>query len=288
MKTFLSVLTTLMLATSASAQTVLVNAWETGADFLQPESISYHSDSKSLFVSNVNGNPNDADGNGFISQVALDGDMLEQHWIDGLDAPKGMAISGNTLYVADIDKLVEIDINNQRIVRSYPATGAKFLNDVTIDKSGNVYVSDMMTNRIYRLSAGKFEIWMETAELEAPNGLLVEQDKLVVGSWGNMTEGFATDVPGHLKQIDIASKKLISLGDATPVGNLDGVEADGHGNYLVTDWMNGRLLLIQANGKSKTLLVLEQGSADHTVLPEFDLVIIPMMMTNQLKAFRVK
>jgi sugar lactone lactonase YvrE len=102
-----------------------------------------------------------------------------------------------------------------------------------------------------------------------------------------MTDGFATEVPGHLKTIDLDSRDIQSLGDGTSVGNLDGVEADGRGNYLVTDWMNGRLLLISPNGSSETLIEFEQGSADHTVMPEKNLVIIPMMMQNDVVAFRI-
>jgi sugar lactone lactonase YvrE len=189
--------------------------------------------------------------------------------------------------VADLNELVEINIKQKSVVRRYPADGAKFLNDVSLDREGRVYVSDMMTNRIYRLADGEFKLWMDDPNLEAPNGLLVENNKLIVGSWGNMVDGFATDVPGHLKVIDLETRAIESLGDGSPVGNLDGVEADGKGNYLVTDWMKGRLLLITDTGSSQTLIEFEQGSADHTVMPEKNLVIVPMMLENQVSAFRI-
>jgi hypothetical protein len=59
----------------------------------------------------------------------------------------------------------------------------------------------------------------------------------VVGSWGEMTDRFETEVPGHLKVVDFETMEVQSLGDGTPVGNLDRVEPDGPGNYLVSDWM---------------------------------------------------
>lgn len=285
---FIMAITTLLPSFSASATPVLTPAWSTPAQFNQPESVIYDANKKMLYLSNINGDGTEHDGNGYIAQLALDGTLIKQEWVKGLDAPKGMAIVGDKLYVADIDQLVVIDINAAKISQRYPAPGAVFLNDVAADNKGNVYVSDMMTNTIHRLAEGQFDVWIKDPALQSPNGLLVEQDQLIVGSWGNITEGFATAIPGHLKIIDINSKEIKSLGDQTPAGNLDGVEANGDGNYLVTDWMAGKLLHISPTGTSTTLLVLEQGSADHAVLLDQSLVIIPMMLTNKVLAYEIQ
>jgi len=280
---FLTLLSTIVLA----ADPILVPAWQT-TPFEQPESVVYDNQNDVLYVSNVNGDGMTVDGNGYISTLSLSGDVIEQHWVTGLDAPKGMTIVGNNLYVADIKKLVVIDIPTKTIKQRYFAIDAKFLNDVAADKEGNVYVSGFLTNSIYRLSGSSFNIWLKNEQLEVPNGLLVEGDQLLVGSWGVMTDGFATEVSGHLKTVDIASKKITSLGDQTPAGNLDGVEPDGEGNYYVTDWLNGKLLHIRPTGMSTTLLKLDQGSADQTVLLEQGLVIIPMMLSGNVSAFQIK
>jgi sugar lactone lactonase YvrE len=277
----------LLLAFSAQAETTLTPAWKTGTELRNPESVIYHPGSDALYVSNVNGNPDAVDGNGFISKLSDEGEIKDLHWMDGFNAPKGLALRNDILFVADIDTLIEIDINEKQIIKRYPADGAKFLNDVTIDRDGRVYVSDMMTNRIYRLADGELKLWMADPALESPNGLLAENDQLIIGSWGDMTDGFATDIPGHLKTLNLETRDIQSLGDGSPVGNLDGVEADGNGNYLVTDWMNGRLLLINAVGSSETLIEFEQGSADLTVMPEKNLVIVPMMLQDRVVAFRI-
>jgi sugar lactone lactonase YvrE len=128
---------------------------------------------------------------------------------------------------------------------------------------------------------------MDDPALESPNGLLVEHNNLIVASWGNITNGLETDTPGHLKIIDLITQQMKSLGDQSPIGNLDGIEADGQGNYLVTDWVKGRLLKITPEGRSETLIEFNPGSADHTVMPEKDLVIVPMMMDNIITAFRI-
>lgn len=263
----------------------LENQWETGG-FSNPESVVYDKKANVLYLSNVNGPANEKDGNGYISKVSLDGKILAKEWVTGLNAPKGLAMHGNKLYTADIDTLVEIDIPSATISNRYTVADAKFLNDVAASNTGEIFVSDMMMNRIHSLKDGKFTIWLETPELESPNGLLVQGDNLILGAWGVMTEGFKTDTPGHLKSISLKDKSVKSLGDGSPIGNLDGVEADLDGDYYVTDWMAGKLLHIDKSGKSGELLVLEQGTADLAFIPDMDLILLPMMNSNKLLAYK--
>lgn len=283
---FISV--TLSVTTLAgAATTVLAPLWEV-TGLKNPESVIYDAQRDVLYVSNVDGNPPDQDGNGSIARVSAEGKMLEPEWIGGLNAPKGMALRGATLYVADIDTLVEIDINKGRVTKKYPAAQAKFLNDVTIDRHGNVYVSDMLGNAIYRLADGAFELWLKDDALQFPNGLHAEQGRLVVGAWGVITEGFNTKIPGHLKTVAFQDKRVTGLGPGTPVGNLDGVEADGRGAYYVTDWVAGKLLRIHPSGEAELLLDLAQGSADLTYVQNKHLLLIPMMSDNKLLAFKAR
>ncbi|MFO1351782.1 MAG: SMP-30/gluconolactonase/LRE family protein [Gammaproteobacteria bacterium] len=262
-------------------------AWETPAEFKQPESVVYDAKRKILYVSNINGEAGGVDGNGFISQLGADGKITKLEWVTGLNAPKGMAIHGDKLYVSDITALVEIDIEKGQVSKRYEAPESKFLNDVTADSTGAVYVSDMMTNVIYRLSGDKFESWLKDDKLDNPNGLLAEKDRLVVGAWGKMTDGFKTAVPGHLKTVSLKDKTLGDLGDGKSVGNIDGVESDGKGGYIATDWMAGKLLHIDAKGAATTLAEVGQGSADHTVIPDQNLVLVPRMMNNTVIAYKV-
>lgn len=167
-----------------AAPPILIPAWQTDTVFEQPESVVYDTKRDLLYVSNVNGDPNEVDGNGYISQLSLDGDVINQHFIGDLNAPKGLAIVGDTLYVADINELVEIDVNTQKIIQRYKAPNAQFLNDVVADNNGNIYVSGFLRNSIYRLANGKFELWLQSDQLESPNGLFVKDNQLIVGSWG--------------------------------------------------------------------------------------------------------
>ena len=64
------------------------------------------------------------------------------------------------LFIADVDELVEVDIDTAKIVKKYKASGSVCMNDVTHDKYGNVYVGDTYTDSIYRLNSfGQIPLW---------------------------------------------------------------------------------------------------------------------------------
>ncbi len=288
-KKILSSILLFSLSSTLIAAPTLEKAWETAADFKLPESVVYDTKNNILYVSNANGDPFTKDSNGFVSKVSLDGKIIEQEWVAGMNSPKGMAISEEKLFVSDIDQLVEIEIASGKITNRYDAVGAAFLNDVAVDSKGNVYVSDTFTDTIYRLNKfGQLTTWLYSPALQAPNGLTVEGDQLIVGSWGLPTDGFGADVVGHLKTVSLVSKEINSLGNAKPVGNLDGIEADGHGAYYATDWVAGKLFRIKRDGSFDVLFELSQGSADLGVFPEQKLIVIPMMVDGKLLAFDIK
>lgn len=256
--------------------------WKTDG-FANPESVVYATQQKLLYVSNINGAPDAKDGNGFISQVGLDGHIIKREWLKGLNAPKGMGYYFGMLYVADIDQLIEIDTGNGRIKRRLKAPGAKFLNDVTVGSNGSVYVSDMVTNTIWRLSGAEFTPWLNDAALENPNGLLVDKGQLVVASWGAMKPDFSTETPGYLKTIDLKTKAISARFLPLPLGNLDGLAADGKGGYVVSDFMRGNVFRIGADGQPNLWLQLTTGTADLGAAP--GLIVLPHMQDNTLSAY---
>lgn len=263
-----------------------VKLWELSG-FENPESVLPSADGKVLYVSNVAGAPDQKDGKGFISKISPDGKMVSLKWIEGLNAPKGMAETGGKLYVANIDELVEVDVKDGKIIASHAAAGAKFLNDVVADAQGRVYVSDMVTNRIWRLESGKLDVFIEGPALKNPNGLHLAGDNLIVAAWGVMTDGFATKVPGNLLTVSLADKSIKDLGDGTPIGNLDGLEPLGGGDYLVSDWMAGKVFRIASSGKAEVLLSLSPGTADLGFDPKSRTMFLPMMKDNKVIAYTI-
>ena len=99
-------------------------------------------------------------------QAQADGTIATKSWVKGLNAPTGMALHDRTLYVADVDELVEINVASGEIVKRYPAKGAIFLNDVAVGEDGTVYASDTPMNTIWRLTDGSFEPWFANDVVE--------------------------------------------------------------------------------------------------------------------------
>jgi DNA-binding beta-propeller fold protein YncE len=261
--------------------------WETPAQLKTPESVLYEPTENVLFVSNIDGMPDEKDGQGFISKIsATNGTVIELNWVTGLNAPKGMAVSidSSKLYVSDITDLVEIDIVNGQITNRYNAPGSAFLNDVVSDGQGNFYVSDTGTNATYIFDSSNrssLQIWLQNTELNSPNGLYVDNstNKLVVASLG-----------GSLRLVDLANKTISDLGEQVPIGSLDGIEADTSENlYYVTDWAAGKVYAVNPDGTDfKTLIDLQkQGTADLEFIADKRMVIIPLMQDNKLVAFRI-
>ncbi len=275
-------------ALSTSALADLATKWSL-AGFSHPESVYLDIPQQVLYVSNVNGTPLDKDGNGFISKVTRDGKLITLKWIEGLNAPKGMVMRGHTLYVTDIDKLVEIDTMSGKITNSYPAEGAVFLNDPAVDATGNVYVSDIAKRKIWQLKDGKMSIWFDKEDLMHINGLrVIYGGKLLVAGWGReMNDDGSTKVLGNLMTIDLATKEIKNLGGGQPVGNLDGIGRDAHGNFLVTDFIKGALYRIKKDGTFETLQTLETGSADLDVIDKGHTAIVPRMLKDTVTAYEV-
>lgn len=252
----------------------------------QPESVLFDPERNVLYVSNVDGGPTDKDGKGYIAKLMPDGKAVAAEWVTGLNAPKGLALSGDRLYVADIDRLVVIDIDTGEIAKIYEAPDAKFLNDVVVGKDGRVFVSDTLTDTIYALDGDTFGVWLNSGDLAAPNGLYADNDKLIVASWGKGEMMSAK--PDHLRTVDLDSKEIANLGDGTPIGNLDGLAPDGNGDFLVTDWVAGALFRVEPSGKAEKLLDLNQGTADLFYRHDEKLVMIPFMNDGVLVAYRLE
>lgn len=267
-----------------------VEPWSVSDGIDTPESAYFDAASGFVFVSQVGlrpgGSPLDKDGNGAIAKLTPDGKVIATKWVAGLNSPKGLRSHGGTLWVADVDEMVGIDIASGRIASRIPVPGAKFLNDVATGADGTVYVSDMITSKIHSVRDGRVATIAEGDQLEHPNGLLVDGDSLIVAAWGKPEPDFSTKVPGRLYRLNIATgaKTLIT---PSPLGNLDGLESDGRGGYLVSDWGSGRIYRIGSDGTTRTLMQFKRGAADIAYLPASRTLIVPHMLENRVQAYRL-
>jgi sugar lactone lactonase YvrE len=260
--------------------------WETKQGISNPESVLYDGTNKVLYVSNINGAGDKKDGKGHISILSETGNVLKEKWIKGLNAPKGMRKQGNILWVTDIDEVVKISIEESKILRKIKVKGATFLNDIAIDSSGEVYVSDTLNSRIYIISNNTPSVFVEGKKYASPNGLLVVKDLLYVASWG-LTKDWSTKVPGSLYTISLDDKEVKQI-VKKPFGNLDGLEIDKQGNFLVSDWVAGKIFKVSNKGKIETIYKGKKGLADIGLNPKSGFIFAPMMQDSKILGLKQK
>ncbi|MDX9883521.1 MAG: hypothetical protein RBS73_15790 [Prolixibacteraceae bacterium] len=270
-KTFLAVVLLFPLFHISSGQQ-LVKVWETEPVFRVPESVLYSPESGDIFVSSIEGASNEKDGEGFISIIGTDGKIKNLKWVTGLNAPKGMAVFNGKLYVADLDALIEIEIEEATITNRYPVKEAVFLNDVAVCKNGQVFVSDSRTGKIHVLDKNQIsEVPLEP--IKNANGLYSANGKLYIGS-------------GKIQTMDLESKKLQTLFE--DAGGVDGIELLDDGNFLFSHWA-GRIFMTNENKIIKLLDTSDAGinSADIDFAKGIDLILVPTFRDNRIVAYKL-
>jgi hypothetical protein len=267
--------------------------WTIAAEMAAPESAYYDAASNAVFVSNINGQILDKDGNGYISRLTPDGTVVNAKWATGLNAPKGMRSVGGTLWVSDIDEVVGIAIATGRITSRVRVEGAQFLNDLATAPDGTIYVADSQLSRIYAVKDGVSSIFVEGADaVEQPNGLLVDGTRLLLGTigpagggrGGPRGGGRGAAPSGKLLAFDLKTKAR-TLVTTEPVGGIDGIEPDGRGGYLVTDVFGSRLVHVAPGGAVRTLLTFPQAGADFGYIGARRLAIVPFLFGNAVSAY---
>lgn len=246
--------------------------WETPDTLITNESVLYDEQTGTIYVSNIEGNPLEKDGKGSISIIDKAGNIINQEWITGLNAPKGMGIDNGKLYVTDIDSLIEIDIDSASISNSYPIADAEFLNDVDTH-NGKVYFSDMSTGKVYKLESN--EVTMISEGHTSINGLAVAED-------------------GTLYGLDASGMKVWNADGSTTVINAnitggDGLVLLGDGNFIASRWQ-GEIWFANADGQTLMLDTkdIESNTADIGFIPEDNIVLVPTFFKNKVAAYKLE
>lgn len=256
---------------SNEPQVSLEEVWATDTVLDTPESVYYNEDADILYVSNIVGEPNAKDGEGFISKMSTDGEMIEREWVTGIDAPKGMAMMNGNLYVTNVDELVEINAESGEITNRYKVENAKFLNDpVTVDNK--VLFTDMEDNKIHALEDGNLSVWKESG-LNRPNGLAYNNDKVLVAS--NTLEEVSQD----------GESKVLAEG----IDAGDGIGIVDDNSYLVSNWKGEVYYVTEGEEKVKLLDTKDQNmnTADITYIKDQNLLLVPTFMDNRVVAYKL-
>ncbi len=257
--------------------------WATPDTFLTPESVLKDPNRDVLYVTSFdNGYAQKPGPSGYVSRLSLEGEILDHRWVDSLHAPTGMDTWHDTLFVAEREHLLAVDLTSGEIAGRWRIPDPVFPNDVVIDDEGTVYISDTRTgdwaeSRIYRFREGRFDVFANEG-ISRANGLWIQDGWLLVGSSGD----------GLLKRVELSTGRvetLLSLG----AGIIDGLRVDSRGNYLVSHW-EGQLYRISPLGEVVELLdALPAGwnTADFEYLPEEELILVPTFLDNRVRAIRI-
>ena len=244
---------------------------ETGESLITNESVLYDSESGAIYVSNIEGTPTEKDGKGSISIIDKEGNVINQDFVTGLDAPKGMGIANGNLYVTNIDELVEIDIASASIKNRYPVEGADFLNDVDTH-DGKVYFTDMNTGKVHMLDGGEVSTISEGHE--SINGIAVADDGTIYG----------LDASGLIKWNPDGTTTIVN----SEVTGGDGLVILGDGNFIASRWM-GEIWFVTEGGQTLMLdtKAEESNTADIGFIPEDNLVLVPTFFKNKVAMYKI-
>ena len=258
----------------------LVKQWEIDG-FNMPESIFTSPNHEWIYVSNVNMKG----GVEHISKVSKDGKVIEDKWIDNLSGPCGSDMYQGKLYVADQKFVRIIDIEKGEVIKSLESKTAVSLNDVSISKNGQVFISDVPGGKIYTIKNNQLEIWLDTPEIYHPNGVLVQGEDLIVVDYGKeMNPQSPTNVLGSVYRVNIASKYIKPIPSGHQLGVLDGVVAYKNG-YLVSAPMAKEVYYLTEN--ERTLLKsFPFGPADINI--DGENLYLPYIFGDKIASYKIE
>ncbi|WP_437596814.1 SMP-30/gluconolactonase/LRE family protein [Sorangium sp. So ce590] len=263
--------------------------------FAKPESVLYDADNDRYLVSNINGNPDDKDNNGFISVLSPDGQVTNLKWIEGgkakvkLDAPTGSAIAKGVLYVADLTTVRMFDLKTGAPKGEIAIPGTTLLNDVAAAPDGKVYVSDSgfkigaignleatSSDAMYVIEKGKAKALVKTTDLHMPNGIAWSDKGLVVCSSG-APEVFRLDEKGAKQDATTTA----------PGGRLDGLISLGD-SLLVTSHEASAVLRGKLGGTFEVAIPEQKTPADIGYDTKRGRVLVPHVMADTVDVYELR
>ncbi|MBK9229149.1 MAG: hypothetical protein IPL67_19335 [Ignavibacteria bacterium] len=198
------------------AITSIVFTGITYSQYSSPESATYDSVSSRYFVSNTSSriiSQRDLQGNvDFVNVGAL---YMESRFM-AEEFTSAMAQRCAVTIFQTLQKLLQI-------------AGSSFLNDLAIDASGMIYVSDFTARRIYKVNSANQDYWTYVASTtNTPNGVYVDapRNRLLVCCWGSSAP---------IRAVSFADSSIATL-VITPYSNLDGITLDRNDNVYVSTW----------------------------------------------------
>ena len=252
----------------------ILKLWESDSTFKVPECVLYSATEKILYVSNIDGKPNEKDLNGSISKISPDGKIITHNWAINLSAPKGMGIFEKKLYVADLQEVAVIDVSTGKILGRIAVPGSIFLNDITIDANGTVYVSDSQTGKIHQIKKSVVSTYLENKI--SINGLYADGNDLYLAVKDTL---YKSDITKNLSIITTGMDE-----------SSDGIVMTSNKDFIVSCW-NGIIYHIQKDGSKAVLLDTREqkiNAADIGFDNVKNVLYVPTFFNNKVAAYQLK
>jgi alpha-acetolactate decarboxylase len=259
--------------------------------FHLPESIN--SDRKRFFVTNIGLKPDvmAKDGDGFISEITADGKIVDRKFLpkeDVLHAPKGTAVIGRTLYVADIDHVVGFDLDSrERVFTLDMSKDATLVNDLAVINDRTILVSDSFNNQVFTIDIRKKSYKLFARDIPITNGITYnpKTNTVYLASMG-------ADINGQGKVWQRPFKNTVEKFEPlenSPTGVFDGVELLDDSHLLISDWtgikaQQGRFIIYDLLKKTFTVAPFHcQSPADFYVDKQRRKIFIPATWLNEVQ-----
>ena len=265
-----------------------------------PESVRYDDELDVFYISNIRLYGSEKDDNGFIVRADAGDPRRSRVLVDGADpavtlhAPKGMALHGDTLWVADIDVLRGFHrVSGAPLATiDFAAHGPRLLNDVAIGPDGSIRVTDtgiVMSqygvifdttgSRIFAIGPGRaITVEPATRPLPHPNGITWDArgNRWLVATFGPFTSGLYATTPGD------TARTILAQG----TGKWDGVEILDDGRILVSSWSDSSVHVLDG-GRHAQLVRAVPEPADIGVDKRRGRLAIPLAFLNRVELWSI-
>lgn len=276
MNRYLVLLVAMVLFSTVTQAQKLEPLWSTDSTLRTPESVYHDEKTGKIYVSNIEGKGAwDKDGKGSISIITSTGKILSPYWVTGLHAPKGMGMFQDFLLVADVDSVVIIEPTRAQVVKKIYIEGAQALNDLTVDKRGNIYVSDSKTKKIHMIDGLKLDVSLYVGDLKGPNGVLFVDRTL-----------YYVDA-GSFYKLGRDKQKILVVDGLE--GGTDGIEQIDEENFIISCW-SGTLYHVNLKGEKKLLVdtrSMQMNAADIGYDKKKKIVYVPTFYKNSVVAYQL-
>ena len=279
----LSLAMSFLMAIAANAQKAT-----TISGFNHVESVA--SDGKNIYVADIGKelNPAAKDSDGKIIKLDKKGVIIDAAFAkETLNAPKGLAINNEILFVNDIDRLVAFDINSgTKLYEIDFSAVTSFLNDIAVWDNNTLYVSATDKSKLFKVDlVSKSYSEIKTDKIIAGiNGLFCHKkaSRIYVNGFGSDNQ--PNGVVGYVNLKDNTFHKVTQM-----EGFYDGIFIYKDVLY-VSNWMafekKGVVLamgIYNSNG-TKVLKINTgepiAGPADFIIVN--DQLIVPAMMSGEI------